>query len=50
MTTIYMDTQKHAETQQLIKSLVDGEISRLELALSIARQQLLPFEEKYGLL
>jgi hypothetical protein len=48
MTTIYMDSQKHADTQQLVKSAIDSEIARLTLALALARQRLAPFEEKYG--
>lgn len=46
-TTIYMDSREYADTQQLVKSAIDGEIARLELALALARQQLAPFEEKY---
>ena len=48
MTTIYMDTQKHHETQQLVKSAVDSEIVRLEMSLARARQRLLVFENKYN--
>jgi hypothetical protein len=47
-TTIYMDSREYADTQQLVKSAIDGEIARLELALALARQRLAPFEEKYG--
>ena len=47
-TTIYMDIREYADTQQLVKSAIDGEIARLELALAMARQRLDPFEEKYG--
>ena len=50
MTTIYMDTQEHTDTQQLVKSAIDSEIVRLELALTLARQRLTPFEEKYGII
>lgn len=48
MTTIYMDTGKHSDTQQLVKSAIDGEIIRLEMALEAAQRRLLVFEEKYG--
>jgi parvulin-like peptidyl-prolyl isomerase len=48
MTTIYLDATEHAETQQLVKSAIEGEIVRLEMALATARQRLAPFEEKYG--
>ena len=48
MATIYMDSREHTDTQQLVKSAIDGEIVRLELALTLARQRLAPFEEKYG--
>lgn len=48
MTTIYMDTGKHSDTQQLVKSAIDGEIIRLEMALEAAHRRLLVFEEKYG--
>ncbi len=47
-TTIYMDSREYADTQQLVKSAIDGEVARLELALALARQRLAPFEEKYG--
>jgi hypothetical protein len=49
MTTIYMDSKEFADTQQLVKSAIDGEIARLELALALARQRLTPFEEKYDI-
>jgi hypothetical protein len=48
MTTIYMDTVKHGTTQQLVKSAIDSEIARLELALMSARKRLLSFESKYN--
>jgi hypothetical protein len=47
-TTIYMDSREYADTQQLVKSAIDAEIARLELALALDRQRLAPFEEKYG--
>jgi len=49
MTTIYMDTQKYSGVQHLIKSAIDGEIARLELALSQAQVRLLHFENKYNI-
>ena len=48
MTTIYIDAAKHGATQQLVKSAIDSEIARLELALMTARRRLLSFEERYG--
>lgn len=49
MTTIYLDTQKYSDTQQLIKSAIDSEIARLELALSQAQERLRHFEDKYNI-
>lgn len=48
MATIYMDTRKYGAAQQLVKSAVDSEVARLELALESARKRLLLFENKYG--
>ena len=48
MTTIYIDAAKHGATQQLVKSAIDNEIARLELALMTARKRLLSFEDRYG--
>ena len=48
MTTIYIDSKSITETQQLLRSAIKGETSRLAMALTAARQRLSPFEEKYG--
>jgi N-glycosylase/DNA lyase len=47
MATIYMDS-KYRATRQLVKSAIDSEIARLELAQANARKRLLLLEEKYG--
>jgi hypothetical protein len=47
MATIYMDTRKYGVAQQLVKSAIESEIARLELALANARKRLLLFENKY---
>lgn len=46
--TIYIDSSKHDETARLVKSAIDSEIARLELALTAAHERLLPFEQKYN--
>jgi len=33
----------------LVRAAVEGEITRLELALKLARERLVPFEQKYGM-
>jgi hypothetical protein len=49
MSVIYVDTSKSGrETKRLVQSAIEAEINRLMLALDIARQRLVPFEEKYG--
>jgi len=48
MATIYMDTRKYGAAQQLVKSAIDSEVARLELALESARKRLLLFENNYG--
>ena len=47
MTTLYIESESVIETQQLLRSAIKGETSRLKLALDAAHQRLLPFEEKY---
>jgi hypothetical protein len=32
----------------LVRSAIEGEVARLELALKLARERLVPFEQKYG--
>ena len=49
MTTIYIESESATETQQLVRSAIKGEISRLEMALAMAQKRLHPFEEKYGI-
>jgi len=48
MTTIYVESGEQVGVQQLVKSAIDGEIARLDLALAAARKRLAPFEAKYG--
>lgn len=49
MSTIYIEpAQKANEVLPLIRSAIEGEITRLELALKLARERLIPFEQKYG--
>ena len=49
MSTIYVEpTQKAGEVLSLVRSAIEGEIARLELALKLARERLIPFEQKYG--
>ncbi len=49
MSTIYVEpTQKASEVLSLVRSAIEGEIARLELALKLAQERLAPFEKKYG--
>ncbi len=49
MTTIYIEPAKEAnEVLYLVRSAIDSEIAKLELALKMAMKRLSPFEEKYG--
>ena len=49
MSTIFVQPVDRAEQLlPLVRAAVDGEIVRLELALELARERLLPFERKYG--
>ena len=49
MSTIYVEpTQKAREVLPLVRSAIEGEIARLELALKLAMERLFPFEQKYG--
>lgn len=46
MSTLYVQpTQKAGEVLLLVRSAIEGEIARLELALERARERLAPFEE-----
>ncbi len=49
MSTVYVKSrQKSNETLHLVRSAVQGEIARLELALKLADERLAPFEQTYG--
>jgi hypothetical protein len=49
MSTIYVEPiQKASEVLSLVRSAIEGEIVRLELALKLAKERLVPFEQKYG--
>lgn len=51
MSTIYIETNGDAkQVRQLVRSAIDGEIAKLQLALQLAHKRLLPFEEKYNVL
>lgn len=49
MSVLYVKpAQKSGELLSLIRSAIEGEIARLELALEQAERRLQMFEEKYG--
>ncbi|MCB0090973.1 MAG: hypothetical protein KDE54_23930 [Caldilineaceae bacterium] len=49
MTTVYIEsTEEQNVIQQLIRSAIESEINRLELALGVAHKRIEPFEKKYG--
>lgn len=49
MSTLYVEPVDRArQVLPLVRAAVNGEIVRLELALRLARERLLPFERKYG--
>lgn len=49
MSTLYVQPVDRAQqVLPLVRAAVNGEIVRLELALKLARERLLPFERKYG--
>lgn len=49
MSTLYVQPVDRAkQLLPLVRAAVNGEIVRLELALKLARERLLPFERKYG--
>jgi hypothetical protein len=49
MSTLYVEpVQRASEVLPLVRSAIDGEIARLELAVKLARERLVPFERKYG--
>ncbi|MCZ7568579.1 MAG: hypothetical protein M5U01_08310 [Ardenticatenaceae bacterium] len=49
MSTLYVEPrQKASEVLPLVRSAIEGEVVRLELAMKLARERLAPFEQKYG--
>lgn len=49
MATIYVDPEQEAgEVLHLVRSAIESEIARFELALMMAAKRLAAFEEKYG--
>ena len=49
MSTIYIEpVRKTAEVLYLVQSAIKSEVTRLELALRLARGRLAPFEQEYG--
>ena len=49
MATIYVESGQEAkEVLGLVRTAVDNEIAKLELALKLAMKRLVPFEQKYG--
>ncbi len=48
-TTLYIKSNKNAESVfPLIKSAIESEVIKLELALEMANKRLLPFEKRYN--
>ncbi len=49
MTTIYIEpAQEAGEVLYLVRSAIESEITKLELALKMAMKRLVPFEQQYG--
>lgn len=49
MTILYIEPKQQAkEIMPLVRSAVEGQIIKLELALKLADKRLKPFEQKYG--
>jgi hypothetical protein len=49
MATLYVEPiHESGEILRLVRSAIESEVAKLELALKIAVQRLAPFEEKYG--
>jgi hypothetical protein len=49
MTTLYIEPiHESGEILQLVRSAIESEVAKLELALKMAVKRLAPFEEKYG--
>jgi hypothetical protein len=51
MTTLYIEPiHESGEILQLVRSAIESEVAKLELALKMAVKRLAPFEEKYGVI
>ena len=49
MSTIYIEPAERAsEVLHLVQSAIESERTRLRLALKLARERLIPFEQKYS--
>jgi hypothetical protein len=49
MTMLYVEPlDRTNQLLPLVRAAVNGEILRMELALKLARERLLPFEQRYG--
>jgi hypothetical protein len=49
MATLYIEpVQESGEILPLVRSAIESEVAKLELALKMAIKRLAPFEEKYG--
>jgi hypothetical protein len=49
MATLYIEpTHESGEILRLVRSAIESEVAKLELALQMAVKRLVPFEEKYG--
>jgi hypothetical protein len=49
MATLYVEPiHESGEILQLVRSAIESEVVKLELALKMAVKRLTPFEEKYG--
>ena len=49
MATLYIEPiHESGEILRLVRSAIESEVAKLELALKMAAKRLAPFEEKYG--
>ncbi len=49
MATLYIELRHEpGDILRLVRSAIESEVARLELALKMAEKRLAPFEEKYG--
>jgi hypothetical protein len=49
MATLYIEPiHESGEILRLVRSAIESEVAKLELALQMAVKRLVPFEEKYG--